>query len=158
MVCWTAVSLESFGEAMQQKPANELHRIEGHRAAMVFLSIVLPAKRHFPVLEGDEALIRDGDPMGVAGQILEDLGRSSERRFGIDHPVVGLDITKQPVPVPAFGQCFELPVKTEGPAAKGRSQGGQELPPPSRAATRSSVLAYTLLNLYSCRRSQTVQE
>ena len=95
----------------------------------VSLRIVLPAKGHVPVLQREQSLVRDGDAMSVARQIFEDLGGAAKRRFGIDHPITGLEVTKQAAPVPAVGQGSELPVKAEGTTVTGRSQVGEELPP-----------------------------
>ena len=64
-------------------------------------------------LKRDQPSVGDGDAMGVTRQVLQDLRRSSKRRFDIDDPVVDLQLRQQPAPVPALGQCFELPVKAE---------------------------------------------
>ena len=61
-----AKALEALGQSVEQKPAHEFHRVQGHGAMRVSLCVVLPAKRHFPVVHRDQSLIRDGDTMGVA--------------------------------------------------------------------------------------------
>ena len=38
------------------------------------------------VLEGDEAMVGDGDAMGVAAEIAEDVMGAAEGWFGIDDP------------------------------------------------------------------------
>ena len=39
------------------------------------------------VVGGDEAAVRDGDPMGVTGQIAQHLLGPCERRLAIDDPL-----------------------------------------------------------------------
>jgi len=40
------------------------------------------------VVEGNEAVVGDGDAMGVAAEIAEHVMGTAERWFGIDHPVL----------------------------------------------------------------------
>jgi hypothetical protein len=58
-----------------------------HRAALVTTSIVLVGKGHVLAIEGEEPVIADGHPMGVAPEVPEDGGRSPEGRLGVDNPV-----------------------------------------------------------------------
>ena len=51
-------------------------------------ALVSPAKGDVLAIEGQQAMVADGHAMGVAAQITEDLGRSSESRFGIDDPIL----------------------------------------------------------------------
>jgi len=39
------------------------------------------------VVEGDETVVGDGDPMSVAGEIAQYMMGSAEGRFGVDDPV-----------------------------------------------------------------------
>jgi len=49
-------------------------------------SIVLPAKSDSAVLQRDQTLVRNSDPMGITRQVLQHLSGSAEWRFGIDYP------------------------------------------------------------------------
>ena len=49
-------------------------------------AIVLVAEGDACVVKGDQAPVRDGDPMGVAGEIGEYRFGAGEGRLGIDHP------------------------------------------------------------------------
>ena len=40
------------------------------------------------VLEGHEAMVGDGDAMGVAGQVVENLFGTAEGWLGVDDPVL----------------------------------------------------------------------
>jgi hypothetical protein len=52
------------------------------------MGIVSPAEGYAMVLEGHQAMVGDGDAMGVAGQIVENLFGTAEGWFGVDDPVL----------------------------------------------------------------------
>ena len=52
------------------------------------VGIILPAESNSVLIEGQEAVIGDGDAMSVTGEIGQDMVRPAERWFGIHHPVV----------------------------------------------------------------------
>jgi hypothetical protein len=52
------------------------------------MGVIFPAEGHaFPV-KSQEPMVGNGDPMRVAAQVTENVGRTAERRFGIDDPVL----------------------------------------------------------------------
>jgi hypothetical protein len=81
-----ADSNEAMGQDVQQKAPNELLRIEGHHFLFVGVFVIAPAEGDFAVHKADQPMIGDCDTMRVAAQIIEDLIRASEGRFGIDNP------------------------------------------------------------------------
>ena len=52
------------------------------------MSIILPAKGNPLAIEGHKAVVRDGDAMGVTGEIAEDMMGTTEGWLGIDDPVL----------------------------------------------------------------------
>ena len=50
------------------------------------MGIIFPAEGNLIVGEGDEAMVGDGDAMGVAGEIAEEMMGTAEGWFGIDDP------------------------------------------------------------------------
>src|SRR5579864_8257757 len=63
-----ADAVEAFGQHVDQKPADELVRIERHRlvAAGSVDSVVLDLERHRLAIGRDQTPVRDRDTMGVA--------------------------------------------------------------------------------------------
>ncbi len=57
----------------------------------VLVRIVFPAERDLAIGEVDDPVVGDGDTMGVAGQVLQNMFRSAEWPLRIDDPV----LTKQ---------------------------------------------------------------
>jgi hypothetical protein len=84
---------EALWKDMNEKAPDELVGVEDHKLGLVVGAIVLPAKVDATVLADDKPAVSDGDAMGVAAEILEDLLRPSEGSFGVDHP---LDLAKFP--------------------------------------------------------------
>ena len=52
----------------------------------MFVAVVFPAEAHLSVLVGDQPLIGEGDPVGIAAEVLDGLLWAAEGRFGIGHP------------------------------------------------------------------------
>jgi len=52
------------------------------------VGIIFPAESNLVMLEGHEALVGDGDTMGVTGEIAEHMMRTAERWLGVDDPVL----------------------------------------------------------------------
>ena len=84
-----ADAVEASGQHVHEKAPDELVRVKPHRLPAVrpFDAIVFPAERDAGVVGCDEAAVRDGDPVGVAGQIAQYLLRSGERRLAVDDPL-----------------------------------------------------------------------
>src|SRR5271167_666905 len=79
---------EACGQDVEQEAADELDRIEGHDAAAVVVSGVSPAKARLSVVKAGQPSVGDGDAVGVAGQVLQDVFGVAEGRLGVDHPLL----------------------------------------------------------------------
>jgi hypothetical protein len=73
---------------VQQEPPQEFIGADRHGARLAAVPVILPAKGHGVVRDIEEAMIRDGDAVGVAGQIVQHMFGAAEGRFGVDDPVV----------------------------------------------------------------------
>src|SRR5229473_2889323 len=82
-------AVEAFRQHVHQEPADELVRRQRHGfpAARTFDAIVLPAERHATIISRDEPAVRDGDAMGVAREIAQDLLWPGEWLFAVDDPL-----------------------------------------------------------------------
>src|ERR1019366_10264855 len=85
---------EAGRQDVEQEAADELNRIELHDAAAVVVSGVPPAEVHLAVIETEKSSVGDGDAMRVAGEVLQHMLWSSERRLGVDHPLCSAQGTK----------------------------------------------------------------
>jgi hypothetical protein len=79
---------EALGENVEQEPSEELDGMEGHFARASLLGVVLVAEGDLSIGEGEKSMVGDGDSVGVAGEVFEDLVGSAERGLRIDDPVL----------------------------------------------------------------------
>ena len=61
------------------------------------MGIILPAEGNLVIFESDEAMVGDGNAVGVAAEIAEHMMRATKRGFGIDHPVLAVQGTQESV-------------------------------------------------------------
>jgi hypothetical protein len=122
-----ADSHEAFGEHVKKEAAKEFYAIESHGVLAVPVAVVLPPEADVPVFQSDEALVGDGDPVGVAGQVLEDLLGPSERGLGVDHPLVPVERGEKPHPLPLVRQGPQLSMKGKRPLLVCLVEIGEEL-------------------------------
>jgi len=73
---------------MEQEPPQKLVGGDGHQPLLAVVGIIFPPKGDPAIGNVDDPVVGNSDPMRVAGQIVEDVLRSSEWPFGVDHPVV----------------------------------------------------------------------
>ena len=59
---------------------------ERHRLLPVAIAIVLPTEADFALVDGEKAVIGDGDAVGVSREVGQDLFGAAEGRFGVDAP------------------------------------------------------------------------
>ena len=71
---------------VEQKAAEELDGVEGKGLFHSPVAVVFPGKRDAAVFELQQAVIGDGHTVGVAAEILDDLGGAAEGPFGVDDP------------------------------------------------------------------------
>src|SRR4051794_11636451 len=79
-------AVESIRQHMDQEAADEFIGRERHRLLTVGISIVFPVKADLAVVDGHQAVVGDGDAMGIAADIIENLSWPGEWPLGIDHP------------------------------------------------------------------------
>ena len=71
---------------MEQEPTDEFVSGKRHRLLTVAIAIIFPAKADLAVVDIEQAIVGDGDAVGISADVIEDLLRPGERALGIDHP------------------------------------------------------------------------
>jgi hypothetical protein len=69
---------EAARQDVLDEAAQKLHRGEGHRAPAVVVGLILPLKRDALSIEGEQPVIADRHPMGIAPETTQDGGRGCE--------------------------------------------------------------------------------
>jgi hypothetical protein len=108
-----ADAVKAVRQGVEQKPTDELVRVEGHNLRLAVVTIVLPAEGDVVIGDADQPGVGDRHPMGVAAEIGENLLGTTEGRFGVDHPV---DAAKRAEPAgegDRLGEVGEFAEETE---------------------------------------------
>lgn len=71
---------------VQQETPDELGGGQGHDLGPLRVRVVLPAEADLSAGQTDEPTVGDGDPVGLASEIIENLLRAAERALGVDDP------------------------------------------------------------------------
>lgn len=69
---------QSPGQNVDEEAAQELMGGNGHDLLLAAVGIISPAERDAIVFEGHEAMVGDGDAVGVAGQVVENVFGAAE--------------------------------------------------------------------------------
>ena len=109
-----ADAVEVFGQDMEQEAADELFGREGHGLEAAVMTVVPPTETDLTVLDGEEAVVGDGDAVGVLAEVVEDLVGAGEGGLGVDDPL---------------GLAEGLEVEGEGGGIVERGEGVAELEP-----------------------------
>ena len=107
-----ADAMEAVGQSMKEKATDELVRLQTQDLLDAILTVILPAERDVIVVESFEPAVCNGDAMGVAAEISENLGGAAERLLGVDHPVDsahGLDENREGAAIGKGRQAVEEP-------------------------------------------------
>ena len=86
---------EPTWQHMQEKAAQELAGADGHRPLLVTPGVVLPSERDFAIPEPDQPVVGNGNPMGIPGEVLQDVPGSAERPFCIYDPIVPEELSQE---------------------------------------------------------------
>ncbi len=78
---------QTAGQDVKQESAQELMGGNGHDLLLAAVSIVSPAEGDAIVLEGHETMVGDGDAMGIAGQVVENMLGAAEGWLGVGEEV-----------------------------------------------------------------------
>ena len=79
---------EAVGQDMKQEAADELFSRQGHRLQCVAGFAIAVGEGDLGIFDRRQTMVRDGHPMGIATQVVEDFLGSREGLFGIDVPVL----------------------------------------------------------------------
>ena len=111
--------VEPVRRDVQHQTPQEFHGVERQGAQAVAALIIFVAEGHLAVLQGDEPVVGDGDAVGIAGQVLEDMLGVLDGLFGVDHPLLVAQGGEEPLPGRGLGECPTAPRQGEaGPARR----------------------------------------
>ena len=77
---------QTAGQNVQQEAAQELMCGNGHELLLAAVGMVSPAEGDAIALKGHEAMVGDGDAVGIASQVVENMFGAAEGRLGVNDP------------------------------------------------------------------------
>lgn len=81
-------SHQAFGDNVEEKTPYELSGIQFHDFILVTVGAILPAESYLTIFHRDQPFVGNSDALSVAAEVLEDLLRSGEGRFAVNHPIL----------------------------------------------------------------------
>ena len=97
---------------MKKKSPQKLVGTNSHRAMAAACSVIFPSERDLTIFEVKQPMVGDGNAMGVAGEILQDVFGAAERQLGINNPVLPEKLPQKALEHFEIWQAFEWAVKT----------------------------------------------
>src|SRR5262249_25378280 len=108
---------EAAGSHMQQKTAEKFVGVARHGLDTNRLTTVTGGEADPPVTHVEEPMIGNGDAMGIAAEIVQDLSRTGKRCLGVDNPLFGIALCAQLLA--ALRRAQRWSPHCEGPGATG---------------------------------------
>jgi hypothetical protein len=87
-----AYPYKAIGQYMKKEPSDELICLERHGLLTVAVGIIPPPEKDFAILDIEDAVIADGDPVGISAEILENTFGTAKGRFAIDDPLLFIEL------------------------------------------------------------------
>ena len=77
---------------MQQEAADKFIGVERHGLDTIALTPVVVGEADTAVTHVEESVVRDGHPMRIAADIVQDVRRAGKGRLGVDDPLVSIEL------------------------------------------------------------------
>ena len=116
---------------MEEHAADELGRRQRHGllTRRPVSAVVGVAEAHGAVVEAAQALVADGDPVGVAAEVVEDLFGAGEGALRIDHPFGLAGRAEMRGEAPGVGEGLQRAGEVQASGLEGIVQRPEEDPP-----------------------------
>jgi hypothetical protein len=104
---------QTFRQDVKKESAQELICGNGHDLVLAAVGIVSPAEWHAIVLEGHESMVGDGDAMGIARQVVENVLGAAEGWLDVNDPVLLAELLEEAAECAQGGKLLEWVVELE---------------------------------------------
>jgi hypothetical protein len=98
---------QPFRENVDQESSQKLICGNRHDLLLTAPCVVFPPKRDLIILESNEPVVGDGDAMCISCQIVQNMFRTSEGWFGVDHPVFAEEESQERVESAGLNKTLE---------------------------------------------------
>ena len=90
-------SYEVAGQHVEEEAACEFVGVELHRAVLTGMGVIFPGEGDRLLIDGEEAVVGNGDAVGISSEILEGLRGPAERRLGVNGPVMASGLAQETI-------------------------------------------------------------
>jgi len=80
---------------MKKEPSYELIGLERHGLLLIRIGIVPPAEGDSTVLDFEDTVITDSNPVGISAQVLKDTLGSIKWRLAVDNPFLMIELSSE---------------------------------------------------------------
>lgn len=112
---------------MKKESADKLVGFEGHGLLTVMVGIIPPEERDLAVLDGEDAVITDRDPMGISAEVLQDPVGAIEGGFAIDDPLFMVEMPQESLEVCGILEMAQMGGKDQIPSLEAILEEAEEL-------------------------------
>ena len=92
---------------MQEEAAQELIERKGHQFVLIVVRRIAPTKGDLVVGQRYQSMVGDGDAVRIAGEIVQNMFRTSEGWLGVDHPVFAEEESQERVESAGLSKTLE---------------------------------------------------
>ena len=86
---------EPIRQNMEKEPPDKFIGLQSHDLLTVPVGIISPEEGNMAVLDREDAVIADGDSMGIPAEVLKDPLDAIEGRFAIDDPLLMVEMSSE---------------------------------------------------------------
>jgi hypothetical protein len=83
------------GQYMKKEPPDKFIGLQRHGLLTVPVGIISPEERNMAVPDREDAVIADGDSMGIPAEVLKDPLDAIEGRLAIDEPLLVIEMSPE---------------------------------------------------------------
>lgn len=80
---------------MEEEPSDELSGLERHSLLFIPVSVVPPAEGDITILNLEDTIIADSNPVGISAKVLKDALGTIERGLAVDNPFFMVELSSE---------------------------------------------------------------
>lgn len=78
---------ESAGQDVHKETADEFHGVQGHDFLLIPMGVIPSEEGDLAIFQGENAVVGDGDAVGITTQIRDDFFSGAKGRLAVDDPL-----------------------------------------------------------------------
>jgi hypothetical protein len=123
---------KTFRQYVKQEPSDKFISLERHGLFAVIVCIISPEKCDIAIPVVEDAVIADGDPVGISAKVLKDTFGAIEGWFAIDNPLLLIELFSEDLEVPGLLEMAEAAGEYKIIRREAFTEKGKELTPEQR--------------------------